>query len=142
VVVTAIGLYLPSGGLSEFYNHTLGFQLTRSDVFSPWALHPSLDPVKLALEVGALALCAIVAFVPRRRSLTEVCALAAAITIAVQLPAVHWFYYFIVWFMPFVLVALLAHGEDDGGVEEEPDAVVETLSAAAPIPAEAALSAV
>jgi hypothetical protein len=26
---------------------------------------------------------------------------------AVQLPATHWFYYYVAWFMPFVLVALL-----------------------------------
>jgi hypothetical protein len=37
-----------------------------------------------------------------------VSALAAMLTITVQLPAIHWFYYYIVWFMPFVLVALLA----------------------------------
>jgi hypothetical protein len=108
VVVVSVGLYLPSGGLSEFYQHTIGYQLTRADVFSPWALHPALDPIKTVIEAGALLLAAIVAFVPRRRTLTQVCALAGAVTIAVQLPAVHWFYYYVIWFMPFVLVALLA----------------------------------
>jgi len=142
VAVTAIGLYLPSGGLSEFYHHTIGYQLTRSDVFSPWGLHPGLDPLKTVLEAAALALCAIVAFVPRRRSLTEVCALAGAITIAVQLPAVHWFYYFIVWFMPFVLVALLARGDEEGGIEEDPEMVAETLPAVAVSPAEPTLTVV
>jgi hypothetical protein len=112
VVVASIGLYLPSGGLSEFYNHTLGFQLSRQDVFSIWALHPGLNGLKIAVEVGALLLCAVVAFVPRRtRTLAEVCALGAVVTISVQLPAVHWFYYFIVWFVPFALVALLAGPE-------------------------------
>jgi hypothetical protein len=142
VAVTAIGLYLPSGGLSEFYHHTIGYQLTRSDVFSPWGLHPGLDPLKTVLEAAALALCAIVAFVPRRRSLNEVCALAGAITIAVQLPAVHWFYYFIVWFMPFVLVALLARGDEEGGIEEDPEMVAETLPAVAVSPAEPTLTVV
>jgi hypothetical protein len=142
VVVTAIGLYLPSGGLAEFYNHTIGYQLTRTDVFSPWALHPGLDPIKTAVEAGALALCMIVAFVPRQRSLTQVCALAGAITIAVQLPAVHWFYYFIVWFMPFVLVALLAQGDEEGGFSPEADAVAEALSPVAVDQTEPALNAV
>jgi uncharacterized membrane protein len=114
VVVSAIALYLPSGGLSEFYHHTLGFQLTRSDVFSPWGLHPGLHALRTALELAAIGLSAMLAFVPRRRSLTQVCALAGAVTIAVQVPAVHWFYYFIVWFMPFALVAFLAPGGDDG----------------------------
>lgn len=107
VVVFAIGFFLPSGGLREFYDHTLAYQLHRADVFSPWALHPALNPVKLALEVVAFGLAALVAFVPQERSLLQVAALGAAVTVAVQLPAVHWFYYYIVWFMPFVIVALL-----------------------------------
>lgn len=107
VVVVSIGAYLPAGGLHQFYDQTVGFQLHRADVFSPWALHPGLAPVKLALEALALALAAAVALFPRRRSVVGACALAGAITIAVQLPAVHWFYYYIVWFMPFVLVAML-----------------------------------
>jgi hypothetical protein len=108
VMVTAIGLSLPAGGIREFYDHTIGYQLGRSDVFSPWALHAGLKPVARAIEVAVLALAAAVAFVPRRRSLVQVSALAAMLTITVQLPAIHWFYYYIVWFMPFVLVALLA----------------------------------
>jgi len=124
IVVTSIALYLPSGGLAEFYNHTIGYQLSRSDVFSAWALHPSLDPIKTALELGALVLAALVAFVPRQRSIAQICALAGAVTIALQLPAVHWFYYFIVWFMPFVLVAMLAGTGDDGGAVDAAETVV------------------
>jgi hypothetical protein len=130
VVVTAIGLYLPSGGLTEFYNHTIGYQLSRSDVFSAWALQPGLDPLKVVLEVCALLLCVAVAFIPHRRSLPQVCALAGAVTIAVELPAEHWFYYFIVWFMPFALVALLARETDDEIGSEEPPADLEAV----PIP--------
>lgn len=114
VVALSIGLFLPSGGISEFYNHTIGYQLNRSDVFSLWALHPTLDPLKTAVEVLALLLAAAVTFIPRRRTLPQVCALAAAVTIALQLPAVHWFYYFVVWFIPFVLVAVLARTGADG----------------------------
>jgi hypothetical protein len=114
VVAGSIFPYLPVGGLSEFYNHTIGFQLTRSDVFSPWALHPSLDPLKTVVEVGAVLLCGLVALRPRQRSLAQASALAAAITIAIELPTVHWFYYFIVWFVPFVLVALLAADTERG----------------------------
>jgi hypothetical protein len=108
VVVVAIGLYLPPGGIREFYDHTIGYQLGRSDIFSPWALHTNLKPIATAIEVVVLALAAALAFVPRRRSLAQVSALAAMLTIAVQVPAIHWFYYYIVWFIPFLLVALLA----------------------------------
>lgn len=141
VVALSIGLYLPPGGLTEFYNHTIGYQLTRQDVFSPWALHPALTPLKIALEVAALLLAAVVAWLPRRRSLTQVCALAAAVTIAVQLPAIHWFYYYVIWFMPFALVALLGpgaktvQGSDWSRVTgvERPSARVEETEAAAAV---------
>jgi Glycosyltransferase family 87 len=108
VVALAIALYLPSGGIREFYDHTLGYQFSRGDVFSPWALHPGLKPLQTVLEVAALLFALAVAIVPRERSLGRICALAAAVTIAIQLPAIHWFYYYIMWFMPFVLVATLA----------------------------------
>jgi hypothetical protein len=108
VVVGAIALFLPPGGLSEFYNHTIGYQISRPDVFSPWALHPGLHPLQTVLEGLALLLVAYTAFVPKARSLATLSALAAAVTIAVQLPAVHWFYYYILWFLPFLLVAVFA----------------------------------
>ncbi len=133
VVVVAIGLYLPAGGLSEFYNHTLGFQLTRTDVFSPWALHPGLSPIKDVLEAGAILLAATVAFVPRRRSMVQICALAAAVTIAVQLPAIHWFYYYVIWFAPFLFVAQLAGASEQ---RAEVEALEPTIrDAPAPEPA-------
>jgi hypothetical protein len=47
------------------------------------------------------------AFLPRRRDLIGLAALAGAVVIALQLGVTHWFYLYIVWFLPFVLVALL-----------------------------------
>jgi hypothetical protein len=58
--------------------------------------------------VAAALLALAVAFVPRRRSPVQVAALAAAVVIAVQLVVTHWFYLYVVWFLPLVLVALLA----------------------------------
>ena len=52
------------------------------------------------VQVAAAVLAIIVAFVPRRRSLPQIAALAAAVLIAVQLFADHWFYLYIVWFVP------------------------------------------
>ena len=103
-----IAVFVPSGGMQEMWGHTIGFQLTRSDVFSIWALHPTLAPIKLAVEAFAVILAVIVAFRPRgRRTPAQVAALGAATVIAVQLPAMHWFYLYIVWFLPLVLVAVL-----------------------------------
>jgi Glycosyltransferase family 87 len=108
-VGTSIAVFLPPGGLKEMWDHTIGFQLTRTDVFSIWALHPGLAPIKLAVEAFAVILSVVVAFRPRgTRTPAQVAALAAAVIIAVQLPALHWFYLYIVWFLPLVLVAVLA----------------------------------
>jgi hypothetical protein len=104
----AFSIFMPSGGVQELWQHTLGFQLTRVDIFSIWALHAALAPIKIALELGAVALAVAVAFRPRgRRTPAQVSALAAAVIIAVQLPALHWFYLYIVWFLPLVLIAVL-----------------------------------
>jgi hypothetical protein len=104
----SIAVFLPPGGLKEFWDHTIGYQLTRTDIFSIWALHPALAPIKVAIEAGAVILSVAVAFRPRGvRTPAQVAALAAAVIIAVQLPALHWFYLYIVWFLPLVLVAVL-----------------------------------
>jgi hypothetical protein len=58
----------------------------------------------------AFALAA--AVLPRRRDLVGLAALAAAVTIGAQLGVTHWFYLYIVWFLPFVLVALFARYGD------------------------------
>jgi hypothetical protein len=107
VVGLAIFSWLPPQGLGYFWQRTISFQLHRIDVFSPWALYPSLHPLQMAIEVAAVLLFVVLAVVPRERSLPAVCALAGAATIAVQLPATHWYYYYIVWFLPFALIAFV-----------------------------------
>jgi hypothetical protein len=117
----AVLLYLPDGGLREFYDTTLGFQLGRESPFSPWGLDPSLDWLQELLKVGAVLLAVVVAFVPRRRDLRQVAALAAAVMIAVQIPATHWFYFYIVWFAPLVLlVSFGAYRDADAALDGWP----------------------
>jgi len=108
VVVAAFAGFVPSGGLHELYERTIGFQLHRFDVSSVWGLHPSLGWAKTIVEIAAVALAIGVAFVARHRSLAGVAALACAVTIAAQLPAEHWFYNYLLWIAPFAFVALFA----------------------------------
>ena len=122
-VGASLVLVLPGGGLGLLYDHTIAYQLHRPDVFSAWSLHPGLDPVKVALEVLAVALAFGVALLPGRRSLVEICALAAAVTLAIELPSTHWFYYYAVWFLPYVFVAVLAPAEAE---PRNPDAGAES----------------
>jgi len=58
---------------------------------------------------GAAVLLAVgLAFVPRRRDAVGLAALCAAILIALQLGVTHWFYLYIAWFFPLVMLAVLA----------------------------------
>ena len=108
VCVGALVPFIPDGGLREFYDRTLGYQATRSSPFSIWGQAPSLDWLQSVARLAAAALAVGVAFWPRRRDAVQIAALAAAVTIAVQLAAGHWFYFYVVWFLPFVLVASFA----------------------------------
>jgi hypothetical protein len=47
-------------------------------------------------------------FVPARRTPLQIAALGAALLIATQVGSTHWFYFFILWFTPYVLVNVFA----------------------------------
>jgi hypothetical protein len=49
---------------------------------------------------------------PVRKTALQVAALGAAVLIALQLGMSHWFYLYVVWWLPLALIALLARGED------------------------------
>ena len=118
----SIALFLPPGGLEEMWAHTIGYQLTRTDIFSIWALHPALSPIKDAVTAFAVILAVLVAFRPRGvRTPAQVAALGAAVIIAVQLPALHWFYLYIVWFLPLVLIAVLGADAPAADPSVQPD---------------------
>ena len=97
--------FIPDGGPRELYDRTLGYQAARGSPFSIWGQEPSLDWLQTVLKAAAIGLALLVAFVPRSPSNRQVAALGAAVVIALQLPVDHWFYLYVVWFLPFVLVA-------------------------------------
>jgi hypothetical protein len=109
LVVAAVTLpLLPDGGFRELYDRSLGYQASRGSPFSVWGQAPSLDWLQTLSKVFAVTLAAALFFVPRRRSTIQLAALAAALLIAVQVTANHWFYPYAVWFAPIVLVAVFA----------------------------------
>ena len=108
VIAAAFLPFIPDGGFREIYDRTVGYQLSRESPFSIWGQEDALAPLHTTLKVGAGLLAVAVFFVPRRRSSVQVAALGAAVLIAVQLVVSHWFYLYVVWFLPFVLVALFA----------------------------------
>jgi hypothetical protein len=95
-------------GLETVYERTIGYQSGRDSPFSIWGQIPSLEPLRIAILAATAALSLLLAFVPRRKSLRQVAALAAALLIALQLTMQHWFYLYIVWFYPLLLVAMAA----------------------------------
>ena len=99
---------IPDGGLREMYDRTVGLQLGRESPFSIWGRHDGLHPLQVFMEIYAVALAISVAFRPRRKDVVETAALGAAILIATEITFTHWFYTYIVWWLPFVLVALFA----------------------------------
>jgi hypothetical protein len=101
-----VAAYLPDGGLREFYNATIGFQLSRPSPFSLWGLHHSLRPMQTVVKVAAVALAVGVFYLPRKRDQRQVAALAAAVLVALELTATHWFYFYLAWFAPLALVAM------------------------------------
>lgn len=116
----------------SFWNRTVGWQLGRSSPFSLWDWgrygYPDLGAVQSALKalviVGALA----TAFVPRYRSITTLAALTAALLIAFELTLTHWFYLYIVWFLPFVFFVLFMGPHQDEGSGPRSDLAVEGSS--------------
>ena len=100
--------FVPDDGLRELYDRTLGYQLGRPSPFSVWGQAESLSWLHTAVKVGAAALALAVAFRPREPDARQLAALGAAVLIALELAATHWFYLYVVWFVPFVLVALFA----------------------------------
>jgi hypothetical protein len=116
VVVAATTLpFIPHGGLHALYDRTIGYQAGRPSPFSVWGQAPSLHSLQTVVKGLAALLAVLVAFVPRRRDARQVAALGAAVLIAVQLGVTHWFYLYVVWFVPFALVAVF-------GALEEPAA--------------------
>lgn len=92
-------------GLSEFYERTVKSQLDRESPFSIWG-QADLEWLHSIVKAAAVTLGIVVAFLPRVRTLTQVAALAGAVIIAIQLTLEHWFYLYIPWFLPMLLIVM------------------------------------
>jgi hypothetical protein len=113
-LTTAIAMLpvLLHGDLRTFWDHTIAFQRGRRAPFSIWGLWGGLDGVKTAVQIGAVLLALAVGVWPRRPTLVQTAACGAAVLIALQLGLTYWFFLYVVWFFPLVLVALLGRYGD------------------------------
>jgi hypothetical protein len=97
----------PLRAIELFYDKTLAFQ---GDRVSPWTIYaqvPELAFLQRPIMAIAIFLALLVAFVPRKKTLRRLAALSAALVIAFQLTVNYWFYAYVIWFEPFVFLALL-----------------------------------
>jgi hypothetical protein len=109
-VGASLALVLWHTSLHTFYDRTVGFQATRGAPFSVWGLYGGgWHVAQHVVQAAAVALAVAVALVPRRQDAVGLAALSAAVLIALQLGATYWFYLYIVWFAPLVLVASLGY---------------------------------
>jgi hypothetical protein len=105
--VAAMLPVLLDDNLTRFWHDSVSYQATRPSPFSIWGLWGGLSVEQHIVQGLAVLLAVGAAFLPRRRGPLEVAALVAAITIAIELGLTHWFYLYIVWFFPFVMIAAL-----------------------------------
>jgi hypothetical protein len=96
-----------------FWDRTLGFQIDRDSPFSIWGwgqYHargiPDLASLQTVVQAGTIVLAGAVAAVPREKGPLELAALSAAVLLAVELSLTHWFYLYLPWVLPFVLLAV------------------------------------
>ncbi len=88
-----------TGGPGTFYERTLGFQRERGSPFRLWGLY---DLPGRADRRAGRARCCSPSLSPSSRAAATVivAALGAAVLIALQLGVTHWFYLYLVWFLP------------------------------------------
>jgi hypothetical protein len=98
---------LGHGSLHEIYERTIAYQSNRGSPFSVWGLYGGLHGWQTAVQIIAVLLAIVLALIPRRLDLAGLAAACAAVLLAVQLGIDHWFYLYIPWFFPLVMIALL-----------------------------------
>ncbi len=100
---------LANNSLRSFWDASIAFQAGRGSPFSVWGLYEGawIDAVQRGVQVLAVLGAVVLACVPRRRDVVGLAALSAAILIALQLGVTHWFYLYIPWFFPLVMIALI-----------------------------------
>ncbi len=129
---------------TTFWDRTIGFQTGRDSPFSLWGwgqYHaegiPDLGFLQPVVSVLVVVLAAALAFVPRRKGPVELAALTAALLVAFQLALTHWFYLYLPWVLPFVLLWLLLPQPK----AQETDSRTDSIDDALPVPASHSMSA-
>jgi hypothetical protein len=105
--------------VETFWDRTFGFQIDRASPFSIWGWGPydasgipDLSTLQTVIQIVTIVFAGVVAAVPREKGPLELAALSAAVLLAVELCLTHWFYLYLPWVLPFVLLALFLPREE------------------------------
>jgi hypothetical protein len=97
-----------------FWDRTVAFQSQRDSPFSifGWGQYhaagiPDLGFLQPVLAGFSILLALAVGIVPREKGPVELAALTAAVLVGAQLALTHWFYLYLPWILPFVLLWIL-----------------------------------
>ncbi|HEY6551022.1 MAG TPA: hypothetical protein VIY71_07480, partial [Solirubrobacterales bacterium] len=122
VLTAALLLVWPAmdPGLHTVYDRTIAYQAGRDSPFSIWGQVAWLEPARIAILATVAAMAILFAFRPKEKKLSQVAALGVALLIGVQLTMHHWFYLYIVWFYPLLLVAMASREGRSGVVSTVP----------------------
>jgi hypothetical protein len=106
-----LGWPLVTSGVAQFLGSTLGYQLIQRGgglQFSIWTFMPHVAIVARPVLAAALVLLALSPLLrPRGQDARQQAALAAALLIGMQLLLGYWFYTYLIWFYPLLLVAVI-----------------------------------
>ena len=98
-----------------FFDRTVKWQIGRPSPFSIWdwgQYHakgiPSLRILQHVCQGVLIAGAIVLAWFPRRRSPLRMAALTAALLVGFEFVLTHWYYPYLPWFFPFVVLALVA----------------------------------
>jgi hypothetical protein len=102
---------LVTSGAAQFIDSTLGYQLIQRGggiQFSIWTYLPHVVTLARPLLAAALVLVAIAAMMrPGEQDTRQQAALAAALLIGAELLLGYWFYNYLIWFYPLLLIAVV-----------------------------------
>lgn len=104
VAITAL-IALDGRSVSVLFDRTIGYQAGRPAPFMPWGFYDWLDWARDPVRFLAILFALVVALVPRRHDLTGTAALVLAVILALQLATEYWFYLYLTWLIPLILVA-------------------------------------
>ena len=89
----------------HLFDRTIGYQAGRPAPFMPWGFYDSLDWARNPVRYVAILFAIVIAFVPRRHDVTATAALVMAVILGLQMATEYWFYLYLVWLVPLVVVA-------------------------------------